>query len=166
MSNQHHESSKTTGAPSGRLGQEPFLKTLLAAFILILVVAVLFHEGSKTGNNLAGEKIEEGAIKDQLKLHSDYPAKLAGYTLAKKIWKLACAHPEIDKMVITVELEGHLVDSYGKDIPGPYIMGDISLSGLEEVRKHREGYYETKKEEYYSFQLQRLKYGHLLKDSN
>jgi hypothetical protein len=56
--------------------------------------------------------------------------------VAKLVWKTARKNPKAKSIEVTVELDSELTDTYGKVVPGPHIMGTITETDLDEVRKY------------------------------
>jgi len=104
---------------------------------------------------------------DTAKIHYEaaafQTAALAGQYLARDIWSTAKSHPEIKQIEATIELTGDkIVDSYGKEEKGPYIMGTIVESDLNEVRKYEsaDAFWVSAHAAMYGVQIKGLKYGH------
>jgi hypothetical protein len=111
-------------------------------------------------------KIEGDTVKIHYRVASDQTAGFAALQIAPLIWTSAKSHPEAKKIEVTLELTGDkVVDNYGKELPGPYIMGTITKkeSGLDEVRKYAdEKTYAVRVVDQMTLEIQSLEYGNLL----
>ena len=90
------------------------------------------------GNRLefdSGTKIE-GTVKLHSDVHTYDSSGWAGMEVAKLIWKTARKNPKASAIEVTLELKETLKDEYGKEVPEPHIMGTITESDLDEVRKY------------------------------
>ena len=75
-------------------------------------------------------------------------------------------NPKAKTIEVTVELKASLTDQYGKEVPEPHIMGTITESDLDEVRKY------VSADDYakplggggtYGFSIKNMTYGWLLR---
>jgi hypothetical protein len=88
----------------------------------------------------------------------------AGFDVAQGVYRAASEHAELREVDVQVELivGGGLADKYGKEVPGPYIMGTIPVRDLDEVRKYAdEGSYAIHNKGEYATQIRGLQYAYL-----
>jgi hypothetical protein len=108
--------------------------------------------------------IEGTTGKIHAKEYASGTADVAGFDVAEKVYRAASGHSELREVDVEVELVvgGGLVDKYGKEVPGPYLMGTIPVRDLEEIRKYAdEGSYAIDNKEEYVTQIRRLQYAYL-----
>jgi hypothetical protein len=152
--------SKTSGEKRRFLG-----RSVIAAVVGVIVLAVIANKYSPPQNsatpNLADSYTIQESIMDTATLSE------AGYQLAQDIYNKAASSPEAKQMTAQLVLEAPdgLVDHYGKQVPGPYIMGDIAVTNLDEVRKYADyAAYALDTKATYAIQIKDLKYAELLKN--
>lgn len=96
---------------------------------------------------------------------STYTAKDAAYPLAADVYSAATEHPDLRQIVVNCRLvvPGGVSDKYGKSINGPLIMGSITVSDLDEVRRYKDELaYERQYVDWYKLQILLMEYSYLL----
>ena len=96
---------------------------------------------------------------------ADLTPKLAGFQLAKEVYDAATKRRDLNQIVITCSMTvpGGFVDKYGKTVDGPLMMGSITISNLNEVRRYEdEGAYALDTEMSYAAQIMSMNYSYLL----
>lgn len=134
--------------------------------LVAVIVAILFIIGFIS--DIVGPSVtvngDSGRL--QVKVQSGLEKQTAGHLIATEIYKAATKHQELNKLTVNVEMTalGGLADKYGKAVEGPYIMGEIPVNDLVEVRKYRDAAaYAFKMMDIYGAVLSSLNYSHLLK---
>jgi TM2 domain-containing membrane protein YozV len=82
------------------------------------------------------QSVEPSPLKLTYKTETSSSSGWAGMEVAKLVWKTARKNPKAKSIEVTVELDSELTDTYGKVVPGPHIMGTITETDLDEVRKY------------------------------
>lgn len=102
----------------------------------------------------------------RLTVSTDDTLLSAGDALAHKVYEAATKYKQLKTLRVEVELKasGGLVDNYGHPIPGPYIMGTITVNDLDEVRRYAtaQAYTEYGGPAHAVVNIRPLKYSHLL----
>lgn len=130
------------------------------AGIIVLLIAI----GAAVVFFVPSISIEGTTGKIHAKEYANGTADEAGFDIAEKVYRAASGHPELHEVDVEVELivGGGLVDKYGKEVPGPYLMGTVPVRDLEEVRKYAdEGSYAIHNKEEYAAQIRDLQYAYL-----
>ena len=124
---------------------------LLAAFALGVI-------GGRLGWQI-GYKIEGDTAKDRYYASAIHSPMIHGGEVANRIWDLAKEEPKIKKIEYTIIFSGDtILDQYGNEQPGPYIMGTITVDNLDEVRRYTKEMYWYKHCEYYGYQIMNMRY--------
>jgi hypothetical protein len=132
---------------------------LIIIGILILIGAIADYFGPSV--SIEGST---GHIKHTLLVNT---MSTAEFDVAQVVYQAAVKHPELKQIDVDLELGAldGLVDQYGKTVPGPYTMGTITITNLDEVRKFADEFsYERQYQIDYQLQLQNLKYSEQLKN--
>ena len=98
---------------------------------------------------------------------SEYSADLAGWNLAREIYKAATKHDHLKRLDVELELmvPGGVVDRYGNTVQGPLIMGTIVEDDLQEIRRYRDAdTYALRNKRVYGLQLLSMEYAYLLSE--
>lgn len=123
-----------------------------------IMVLVGMANGGKGGGGSC--KIEGDTAKATYYASAIQSPMIHGGDLANQVWEIAKANAAIKKIEVTVIFTGDtIVDSYGKAQPGPYIMGTVDVSDLEEVRKYEKLMYWSTSREFFGFQIRNMRYG-------
>ena len=96
---------------------------------------------------------------------ADLTPKLAGFEIAKEVYGAATKHRGLTQIVVTCSMTvpGGFVDKYGKTVDGPLMMGSITVSNLDEVRRYEdEGAYALDTEMFYATEITGMNYSYLL----
>ena len=99
------------------------------------------------------------------KVNSLDTAELAGNTVAQKVYLAAKKHPELKSISLELELNvaGGAIDKYGNTADGPFIMGTITVSDLDDVRKYADKFsYARENDRRFGYQILEMKYSNLL----
>lgn len=133
------------------------LLVVFGIFILILIIVIAVIPGEHVTIQGTSGHMEHSILADTM--------SGAEYDVASVVYETSTGHPELKQLTLTLELvaPGGLVDKYGKVVPGPYIMGDITVTNLDEVRKYTGAteYLQQYQTDYY-VQIQGLKYSEQL----
>jgi hypothetical protein len=93
-----------------------------------------------------------------------YSPKLAGWNIAQYVFKAANKRKDLTQITVVCDLGiADLVDKYGHKVERPYIMGDIVVKDLDEVRRYNdEDAYAHQAQYWYGEELSRLDYSEFM----
>lgn len=135
------------------------LLAVFGIFILILIIIGTIIPGEPVNIQGTTGHMEHALLAETITDAED--------DIASAVYETATKHPALKELTLTLDLAtaGGLVDKYGNAVPGPYIMGDITITNLDEVRKYAgwTEYLRQYQADYY-IQIKSLKYSDQLED--
>ena len=124
----------------------------------MVVLGIIVGAGSNS------TKIEGDTAKAAFNADAIQTPLIAGGDLAFLVWDIAKQYPDIRTIQVEVSLINETpIDSYGKPLPSPYIMGSVTVTDLTEIRKHERNMYWSNYREAYADQIRNMKYRNLFR---